>query len=140
MENQLPLSCGPEFLAEGDPPAVVMWDLNARDPERARAFFREAFGWTISDPGGPPVHLATVEGHPRGIDGVIGQAPAAGDRDHGVRHEGLIVYIKVHNVPSTLRKIESAGGTTIWGPQEVAPGFVIAQFEDPEGHRFGLTT
>jgi uncharacterized protein len=134
------LQCGPEFLEELAAPAVVMWDLNARDASRARTFFRDVFGWAISEPGDPPVRLATVEGNPRGINGVIGQAPAPDDADHGIRHEGLIVYIKVHDVAPTLDRIEAAGGKRAMDPFEISPGFVIAQFEDPEGNRFGITT
>jgi predicted enzyme related to lactoylglutathione lyase len=134
------LTCGPEFLDERDSPAVVMWDLNARDAHRARTFFRDVFGWAIGEPGDPPVRLAMVKGNPRGIDGVIGQAPAPDDADHGIRHEGLIVYIKVHDVAATLDRIEAAGGKCAMAPFEISPGFVIAQFEDPEGNRFGITT
>jgi hypothetical protein len=32
------------------------------------------------------------------------------------------------------------GGTTIIGPQELAPRFVAAQFADPEGHLLGIIT
>ena len=139
MSNE-PLICGTEFLAETDPPAVVMWDLNARDATAARTFFRDVFGFTVSEPGPAPVELATIEGHPRSINGVIGQAPAPDDADATVRHSGLIVYIKVHNVEATLAKVEAAGGKRMMEPFEISPGFVIAQFEDPEGNRFGLTT
>jgi uncharacterized protein len=133
------LSCGPESeLPEGGVPAVVMWDINSPNSARARAFYHDVFGWTVSEPGGPPVRLATVESG--GIQGVLGQAPKEGDHDHGVRHKGLIVYIKVLDVAATLAKIESQGGKKIWGPTEVAPGFWLAQFEDPDGVRFGLST
>lgn len=109
-------------------------------PTAPASFFAMSFGWTISEPGDPPVKLATVEGNPRGINGVIGQAPARTDADYGIRHQGLIVYIKVHDVAATLEKIEAAGGKRSMEPFEVGPGFVIAQFEDPEGNRFGITT
>ena len=58
-----------------------------------RALFREAFGWTISEPGAPPAHLATVKAHPHGIAGMIGKVPDENGSDHGVRHECLIVYV-----------------------------------------------
>ena len=133
------LSCGPESVLPDDGiPAVVMWDINSPDSARARAFYRDVFGWKVSEPGAPPVRLATVESG--GIQGVLGQAPKEGDHDHGARHKGLIVYIKVPDVAAALGKIESRGGKKIWGPTEVAPGFWLAQFEDPDGVRLGLST
>jgi uncharacterized protein len=134
------LHCGPDPLPDGMPPAVVMWDLNARDAAAARAFYREVFGWQISEPGGPPVELATVASGEGGISGVIGQAPRPGDEDEGIRHTGLIMYIKVRDVAEALAAVEQYGGRTIWGPTEVAPGFWLAQCEDPEGTRLGLST
>ena len=94
MKNQTSavLTCGPSStLPAGGVPAVVMWDINSPDIARARAFYHEVFGWTLSEPGAPPVHLATVESGSGGIPGVMGQAPKEGDHDHGVRHKGLIV-------------------------------------------------
>jgi predicted enzyme related to lactoylglutathione lyase len=117
-----------------------MWDINAPDVERARAFYSAVFGWTISAPGEPPVRLATVEAGTGGIDGVLGQAPAAGDADAGTRHTGLIIYVKVHDVAASLATAVAHGGRAIWGPTEVAPDFWLAQFEDPDGVRIGLST
>ena len=106
------LSCGPESVLPDDGiPAVVMWDINSPDSARARAFYRDVFGWKVSEPGAPPVRLATVESG--GIQGVLGQAPKEGDHDHGARHKGLIVYIKVPDVAAALGKIESRGGKKI---------------------------
>jgi len=117
-----------------------MGDLNARDAAAARAVYGTGFGWPVGAPGGPPVELAVVESGEGGITGVIGQAPRPGDEDEGIRHQGLIMYIKVRDVAETLRTIEAHGGRAIWGPTEVAPGFWLAQFEDPEGTRLGLST
>lgn len=135
------LSCGPGSVLPSDSaPAVVMWDINSPDAARARSFYHGVFGWKMSEPSAPPVRLSTVESGDGGIQGVMGQAPKEGDHDAGVRHQGLIVYIKVHDVGETLAKIESQGGKKIWGPTEVAPGFWLAQFEDPDGVRLGLST
>jgi predicted enzyme related to lactoylglutathione lyase len=46
----------------------------------------------------------------------------------------------VCDVAAALAAVEAHGGRTIWGPTEVAPGFWLAQFEDPEGTRLGLST
>jgi len=134
------LQCGPDPLPEDIAPSVVMWDLNARDAAAARAFYGSVFGWRITGPGAPPVELAVVESGEGGITGVIGQAPRPGDADAGVRHTGLIMYIKVRDVAEALKAVEANGGRAIWGPTEVAPNFWLAPFEDPDGNRMGLST
>jgi predicted enzyme related to lactoylglutathione lyase len=131
------LRCGPDPLPEGMAPSVVMWDLNAAT---ARAFYGNVFGWHITNPGAPPVELAVVESGEGGITGVIGQAPRPGDDDEDVRHTGLIMYIKVPDVATALAAVEANGGRAIWGPTQIAPNFWIAQFEDPDGNRIGLST
>lgn len=132
------LQCGPDPLPAGQAPAVVMWDINGSDIERTRAFYETVFGWTISAPGEPPVRLATVQAGAGGIDGVLGQAP--GPEEESTRHRGLTIYVKVRDVAATLRTAVDAGGRAIWGPTEVAPNFWLAQFEDPDGVRIGLST
>lgn len=134
------LQCGPDPLPEDQLPAVVMFDINGKDVERTRTFYSNVFGWTISTPGDAPVRLATVEAGTGGIDGVIGQAPSLSDPDASERHTGLTVYVKVHDVAASLASAIENGATGIWGPTEVAPGFWLAQFEDPDGVRIGLST
>jgi predicted enzyme related to lactoylglutathione lyase len=121
-------------------PSVVMWDINTPDVATTRAFYAAVFGWQIGPAGDPPVRLSTVTAGAGGIDGVLGQAPAADDADAGIRHTGLIIYVKVHDVAASLAKAVEHGGTAIWGPTEVAPGFWLAQFDDPAGVRIGLST
>jgi uncharacterized protein len=130
--------CGGKPLAPGARPAVVMWDLNARNSESIQRFYGDLFDWEVSEPSSDRVKLAMVACGEGGINGVIGQAP--GEDEEGERHSGLIVYVKVDDVASYLAKAEQLGGKRIWGPMEVAPGMTLAQFEDPEGHRIGLST
>ncbi len=102
------------------------------------AFLRRAVRLGVSEPSSDQVKLAMVGCGEGGINGVIGQAPQ--EDEEGVRHAGLIVYVKVDDVASYLAKAEQLGGKRIWGPEKVAPGMIIAHFEDPEGHRIGLST
>ena len=134
------MQCGGERLEASARPAVVMWDLNARDAGVARGFYGDLFGWEIGEPSRDRVRLSTVGCGEGGINGVIGQAPHEGDEDQGVRHTGLIFYVKVDDVQAYLDRVERLGGRAVWGPTEVAPGLTIAQFEDPEGTRLGLST
>src|SRR5690242_4859961 len=128
--------CGGTPLAPDAQPAVVMWDLNAQDAEGARRFYADLFDWKVGPPSHDQVHLSMVACGEDGIQGVIGQAPHAGEE--GTRHSGLIFYVKVHNVQASLERVVRLGGRVIWGPKEVAPGFTLAHFEDPQGIRLGL--
>jgi predicted enzyme related to lactoylglutathione lyase len=130
--------CGGKPLAPGARPAVVMWDLNARNSETIQRFYGGLFDWEVSEPSSDRVKLAMVACGEGGINGVIGQAPTADEE--GARPSGLIVYVKVDDVASYLARAEQLGGKRIWGPTEVAPGLILAHFEDPEGHRIGLST
>jgi predicted enzyme related to lactoylglutathione lyase len=132
--------CGGTPLPKGARPAVVMWDLNAQGAESIRRFYGELFAWEVSDPSSDRVKLAMITCGDGGIHGVIGQAPREDEEDFGKRHSGLIVYIKVDDVASYLARAVQLGGKRIWGPAEVAPGMILAHFEDPEGHRIGLST
>lgn len=142
MAQATSMQCGGAPLPEGSRPAVVMWDLNAQDAACSRAFYGQLFGWEIGQPSSDRVQLATVACGEGGIGGVIGQAPSGDDPSDpvGGRHTGLILYVKVHDIAACLDAVERLGGKRVWGPHEVAPGLVIAQFEDPDGQRFGLTT
>jgi predicted enzyme related to lactoylglutathione lyase len=117
----------------------MLWDLNAKDAPRAKQFYGELFGWEIGPASNDRVKLSTVACGEEGINGVIGQAPSAGDDDLGIRHIGVIIYIKVDDVQSYLDKVAQLGGKAIWGPMDVGNGHIIAQFEDLEGNRMGLS-
>ena len=113
--------CGGQPLGAGARPAVVMWDLNARDAPSIRRFYAELFHWEASEPSSDRVKLAMVTCGEGGIHGVIGQAPREDEADFGQRHSGLIVYIKVDDVASYLAKAERLGGKRIWGPRRSLP-------------------
>jgi len=133
------LAGGPDSVLAPDAlPAVVRWELTAPDVHRARAFYADVFGWTISAPGAPPVRLTEVA--TGSLPGVLGQAPRTTDPDAGGRRQGLILYVKVHDVVATLAAVVARGGRAVWGPTEVAPAVWLAQFEDPDGVRLGLTS
>lgn len=127
-------------LAPDALPAVVRWELTAPDVHRARAFYADVFGWTISEPGPLPVRLTEVATGAGSLPGMLGQALRTTDPDAGHRRQGLILYVKVHDVVATLAAVVARGGRTVWGPTEVAPAVWLAQFEDPDGVRLGLTS
>ena len=112
-------------------PRVTHFELAADDPERASAFYREVFGWTVSKWDGPVDYwLVTTgeEGEP-GIDGAIQR-----------REEGATTVntIDVSSVDEFVEKIVAAGGQ-IAPPKMEVPGVgFLAYGIDTEGNVFGI--
>jgi len=114
--------CGGQPLAAGSRPAVVMWDLNARDAPTVRHFYSELFHWEVSEPSSDRVRLAMVTCGEGGIHGVIGQAPREDEEDFGERHSGLIVYIKVMTSRAIWRRPKRSAASESGGPRRSHPG------------------
>jgi len=113
-------------------PRVIHFDIAADDPERAVAFYRQAFGWEIAKWEGPMEYWLVrtgPEGEP-GIDGGIGQRSAPG--------EGTANTIGVESMDAALAAVEAAGGRGTF-PKGYLPGVGWMSYcEDTEGNTFGL--
>jgi predicted enzyme related to lactoylglutathione lyase len=112
---------------------VVHFEIMGKDAQSLRTFYRNAFDWTIGPPmsgaGAPDYTMVQTEG--AGIAGGIGAAPQG--------YEGHVTfYVGVPNAKAALQKIESLGGKTMMGPDQVPGGPIIGLFEDPEGHVVGV--
>jgi predicted enzyme related to lactoylglutathione lyase len=107
---------------------VVHYEIRASDPDAARTFYGELFGWEF--PAGGILGYTYVDtGVEGGIPGGIG--PTQGG-------EGLVTFfVGVEDVEATLRAVERLGGTTVQ-PAMSVPGVTFGLFADPEGHVIGL--
>ncbi|HYZ98768.1 MAG TPA: VOC family protein [Acidimicrobiales bacterium] len=114
----------PEGAMSADwPRPVVHWEIEARDPERQRAFYRDLFNWDIGD--GPIMNIAAGLGGPEpGPAGHIRQGDAPGVR----------LYVQVRDLDASLVRVGELGGTVISGPFDVPGGPTIAPISDPEGN------
>jgi hypothetical protein len=118
--------------------SVVHFELPADDVERAQAFYREAFDWTMNsmpgmgytmvgtsptDESGRPTEPGTING------GMLArQAPITAP----------VVTIGVEDIDATLNTIEKLGGRTALGKQPVGDMGFSAYFVDTEGNVVGL--
>lgn len=117
---------------------VVHFEIPFDDGERARAFYREAFGWNIAEI--PGMHYSMVQTGPVGDDGF----PA----DRGYIGGGMlrresptdrpVVTIDVDDIDTALAKVEELGGMTVLGRQDVGEMGWAAYFKDVEGNLMGL--
>jgi len=114
-------------------PRVIHFEMYTDDPEKARKFYQEVFGWQFNKWNGPQEYwLVTTgeEGEP-GINGGMmrprpGQSP------------GTINTIGVPSLDQVIKKIEHQGGT-ICVPKMAIPGVGwLAYAEDPTGNVFGV--
>ncbi len=114
-------------------PTIVHFDVPADDPERAKNFYIELFGWKFQKPiEGMEYYLVEtedLEGKP-GPEGGLGKREAADQR--------IMNYIGVTSVEEYLAKVEKLGGKVIM-PKTVVPGWgYLAICIDTENNTFGL--
>jgi predicted enzyme related to lactoylglutathione lyase len=117
---------------------VVHFEIPADDLDRARAFYQDAFGWTINAI--PELGYNIVETTPTDETNV----PAEPGAINGgmLRREAPItspvITIGVDDVNAALQRVEELGGKTEIPKQSVADMGFSAYFTDPEGNVVGL--
>lgn len=121
---------------------VVHFEIQADEPERAAAFYREIFGWDIKkypdlDWEYWMVMTAPQESKEPGISGGLLKRPA----DTPPQQCGTNAYVctvLVEDFDATAKKIEQAGGVVAM-PKFALPGMAWqGYFLDTEGNTFGI--
>jgi predicted enzyme related to lactoylglutathione lyase len=117
---------------------VVHFEIPYDDGNRARGFYREAFGWNLQSMPGMSYTLVTS-----------GPTGEAGPTEPGFINGGMmsredspsrapILVIDVESIEDTLSRIDGLGGTTLRGREPVADMGFAAYLQDPEGNVIGL--
>jgi hypothetical protein len=117
---------------------VVHFEVPYSDGDRARAFYREAFGWnlmempelnyTMASTG--PVDEQSMPSEPGFINGGMFE------RTEDLR--GPMLTIDVEDLDTALKTVESLGGKQVGEKLPVGDMGFAAYFEDPEGNILGL--
>jgi uncharacterized protein len=117
---------------------VVHFEVPYNDGDRARAFYREAFGWnlmempelnyTMASTG--PVDEQSMPSEPGFINGGMFE------RTEDLR--GPMLTIDVEDLDTALKTVESLGGKQVGEKLPVGDMGFAAYFEDPEGNILGL--
>ena len=108
---------------------VVHYEIRANDPDAARSFFGELFGWTFPE-GGEPGYTYVETGGGSAIPGGIGQAAGGA---------GMVTFfVGVEDVAGTLAQVERMGGTIVL-PATSVPGVTFGLFSDPQGQIIGVS-
>jgi uncharacterized protein len=110
---------------------IIHFEIRSEDPDAARAFYAEMFGWAYP-PGGFPGYTFVESGVPSGtIPGAI--SPTQGGAPM------VTVFAGVDNVEATLEKAVRLGGSIVQ-PATKAPGVTFGLFADPQGHVIGAAS
>ena len=106
---------------------VVHWEIEARDPDRIKAFYGALFNWEIGD--------GFILDIPAGIGG-----PEPGPAGHIRQSErsGVTLYVQVRDLAESLEKAVELGGTVVLERLQVPDGATLAAITDPEGNPITL--
>ncbi|HEX6848537.1 MAG TPA: VOC family protein [Chitinophagaceae bacterium] len=113
---------------------IVHFDISANDPQRAKKFYEELFGWKFRSLPGMAgyyeIETANLIGKP-GIGGGL-------TKRNNLSPTAITNYIGVSSIDDSLAKVETLGGKII-RTKQVIPGYgLIAVCTDTENNTIGL--
>jgi predicted enzyme related to lactoylglutathione lyase len=121
----------------GEAGSIGWNELNTRDPDAAKAFYADVFGWEarpFESAEGPPYWTVHVGGDENGVGGIMdmrGQVP-----DEVPPH--WLVYFAVDDADATAEKAKELGGGVAFGPQDIPDVGRFAVLHDPAGAMFAI--
>lgn len=108
-------------------------EIPAPDVARAKRFYAEVFGWRVEDSDLGRAAYATFH---------AGEMMGGFDSRRRPSGDGVLLYLKVEDIPATLQAIRDAGGRTVTNRSQVIDGSdaygFAATFTDPNGNLLGL--
>ena len=109
------------------------FEIPADDPDRARSFYGDLFGWSFADPipGFEGYHLFTTPVGQAGLGGAIGKrGESAG--------EALRTYVHVDSVEGALERAVALGGSVVQPKADVPGQGWYGVFRDPDGNELAV--
>jgi predicted enzyme related to lactoylglutathione lyase len=108
-------------------------EIPAPNLEKAKRFYGTVFQWEVSDSDLGETAYAMFQA--AGLDGGL-------DPRKEVVDKGVLLYLKVEEIPAKLKEIENAGSQVVANKTQVIEGSddygFMALFRDPNGNRLGL--
>ena len=117
---------------------VVHFEIPFDDGDRARSFYKEAFGWQIMEM--PDMGYTIVMTGPSNDSGPTESGFINGgmlSREQGATR-GPVVVLDVESIDVALERIGELGGSTVVGKTPVGNMGFAAYFTDTEGNVIGL--
>lgn len=110
---------------------VVHFEIRCGDPDAARTFYGQLFGWSFPAAGMPGytyVDSGVTEGTiPGGVGPTQGGAPM------------VTVFVGVADVTAALEQAQGLGATIVQ-PATKVPGVTFGMFADPQGNLVGVSS
>jgi uncharacterized protein len=119
---------------------VVHFEIPADNVERAKSFYKQAFGWDISQYPGMEYHMVSTVAvdektrMPKEV-GAINGGMAKRNND---TNKTTLITVDVADIDAALKNIEKLGGKTVQKKQPVGDMGFTAYFKDTEGNVVGL--
>jgi predicted enzyme related to lactoylglutathione lyase len=119
----------------GEPGAMSWNELNTRDPEAAKAFYADLFGWSFEEKefqGSGTYTIISLNG--KGIGGlsnIAGRVPAEVPAH-------WLVYFAVDDADAAVATTKERGGDVFVGPMDVVEVGRLAVLKDPWGAIFAV--
>jgi predicted enzyme related to lactoylglutathione lyase len=116
---------------------VVHFEVPFDDGDRARSFYKTAFGWDIMPM--PEMNYTIVSTGPSGDQGPTEPGYIGGGMmERSDPFKGPVIIVDVDDINATLAQVEELGGKTVRPRQEVGQMGFAAYFTDSEGNLMGL--
>jgi uncharacterized protein len=109
---------------------VIHFDIPIDDPDRASAFYRDAFGVTVEQWGEFPYWLVNGKENEPGANGALvprGDSPG-----------GIVVYFEVSDIDAALKQVDAAGGSLVTEKLPIPTVGWSAHVRDSEGNLIGV--
>lgn len=107
---------------------LVHWEIPATDLKRSAEFYSRLFGWKMTEHGTNYIMFDVKDGIGGGIF-----------RVEKMPEPCIDVYIKVADIPETLKRVAESGGKIEKPKTEIGGGYgFYAFFLDPCGCRIGI--
>jgi predicted enzyme related to lactoylglutathione lyase len=123
-----------ETTSTENPGAPVTWfEIGSDDPQTARDFYDQLFGWSFAVEG-PYSVITTGPDHPLqgGVQDTSIPLPDGTPRSYAV------ICVQVDDVAATCSRVEELGGKIMVPATTTPPGLVYAHVADPAGTHIGV--
>lgn len=118
---------------------VVHFEIPFDDGDRARSFYRDAFGWDVREmPGMDYTAVSTGPVSEQGAPTEPGYINGGMFQRSADALKSPVVTVGVDSIDAALERVERLGGKTVQDRAPVGEMGFYAYFTDPEGNVMGL--
>ena len=118
------------YLIDDIMPTIVHFDIAADDPERAKKYYTELFGWKMEKPPGQMEYYLVETTTLDGVRGGLGK--------RGTHEQRITSFVGVTSVDEYIAKVEKLGGKIVSTKMTVPGWGYLANCMDTENNLFGI--